>query len=348
MCVSRGSETSVHATPSAQKQRSGRNRTLTLSIPEELALKEKLLSVSAPIDFSLVCNQTIQGDTFEVLPYLPKSSIDLLIVDPPYNLSKEFHGVRFKARSMEEYEHYTRSWMERCIPLLKPNASIYVCCDWSSSLVIGKMLSEFFHIRNRITWQREKGRGAISNWKNSLEDIWYATVNKEDYVFNLENVLMRRKVIAPYKVDGKPKDWEETEAGNFRNTRPSNFWDDITIPFWSMTENTDHPTQKPEKLIAKLILASSVPGAVVLDPFLGSGTTSVVAKKLGRKFVGIEWNPTYCAWAMKRLENAVAEPGIQGYADGVFWERNTFQSQKTEPKKSVIRSELHSTQINLF
>ena len=69
-----------------------------------------------------------------------------------------------------------------------------------------------------------------------------------------------------YKVDGKPKDWEETESGNFRNTYPSNFWDDISIPYWSMPENTAHPTQKPEKLLAKLILASSNPGDIVFDP----------------------------------------------------------------------------------
>jgi site-specific DNA-methyltransferase (adenine-specific) len=94
-----------------------------------------------------------------------------------------------------------------------------------------------------------------------------------------------------------------------------------------MPENTDHPTQKPEKLIAKLVLASSKPGDVILDPFLGSGTTSVVAKKLGRRFVGIEQEEAYCLLAEKRLELADAEPSIQGYAGGYFWERNTLALQ---------------------
>lgn len=94
----------------------------------------------------------------------------------------------------------------------------------------------------------------------------------------------RRRVIAPYRLNGNPKDWHESETGNFRDTAPSNFWDDISVPFWSMPENTDHPTQKPEKLIAKLVLASSEKGDLVFDPFLGSGTTSVVAKKLGRHY----------------------------------------------------------------
>ena len=118
---------------------------------------------------------------------------------------------------------------------------------------------------------------------------------------------------------------EETEAGNFRLTCPSNFWDDITIPFWSMPENTDHPTQKPEKLYAKLILASSNPGDVIFDPFLGSGTASVVAKKLGRQFCGIEMNEEYCLLAQKRLLLAEQDASIQGYSGGAFLMRNAEQ-----------------------
>ncbi len=154
--------------------------------------------------------------------------------------------------------------------------------------------------------------------------------------------MSKRKVIAPYKVDGKPKDWEETEDGNFRMTYPSNFWDDISIPFWSMPENTDHPTQKPEKLYAKLVLASSKEGDMVFDPFLGSGTASVVAKKLNRKFCGIEMNEEYCLWAEKRLAMADKDKTIQGYADGVFWERNSLSDQKQTQKNK------HSTSGSLF
>ena len=135
---------------------------------------------------------------------------------------------------------------------------------------------------------------------------------------------MKRQVIAPYKKDGKPKDWEKTNEGNFRITYPSNFWDDISIPFWSMPENTDHPTQKPEKLIAKLVLASCPEGGIVFDPFLGSGTTSVVAKKLKRSFVGIEMNKEYALWTEKRLQMSEQNPQIQGYYQDVFWERNTL------------------------
>ncbi|MDR0984153.1 MAG: site-specific DNA-methyltransferase [Ruminococcus sp.] len=134
-------------------------------------------------------------------------------------------------------------------------------------------------------------------------------------------------MLAPYKVDGKPRDWNETEEGKFRDTYPSNFWDDISVPYWSMSENTVHPTQKPEKLIAKLILASSDEGDLVFDPFLGSGTTVVTAKKLGRRYLGVEFEPEYLAVTKKRLESAETDKRIQGYVDGVFWERNSSTVQ---------------------
>jgi site-specific DNA-methyltransferase (adenine-specific) len=256
-------------------------------------------------------------------------------VDPPYNLSKDFHGNKFSKRKGDVYRDYTIKWIEKVIPLLKKEASIYVCCDWESSLIIGDVLHNYFNVKNRITWQREKGRGALSNWKNAMEDIWFASVSNK-YTFNVNDVKIRKKVIAPYKVDGKPKDWEETENGNFRNTFPSNFWDDISVPYWSMPENTAHPTQKPEKLVAKLILASSNENDVIFDPFLGSGTTSVVAKKLNRNYVGIEQNPLYCAWTEFRLERAENDKSIQGYFDGVFWERNSLSSQKKGRKNECI------------
>ena len=302
--------------------KAARNKTIDMSIGEGKQYLNRCISISGPAGVDSILNKTIIGDCLEVIPLLPDSFIDLLIVDPPYNLDKDFHGKKFKKTSDDVYEEYTENWVKAIIPHLKKEATIYVCCDWVSSPSIGHVLKKYFHIRNRITWQREKGRGALKNWKNGMEDIWFAT-NSKNYTFNVEDVKIRRKVIAPYKVDGKPKDWEETAEGNFRNTYPSNFWDDISIPYWSMPENTAHPTQKPEKLLAKLILASSNAGDVVFDPFLGSGSTSVTAKKLGRQYVGIEVNPQYCVWAEKRLEMAETDKTIQGYADGVFWERNT-------------------------
>ena len=304
-----------------------RNKTIDISIEEGKQYLERCISVTSQTSIDEILDKTIIGDTFSVMPLLPHNFVDLLIVDPPYNLDKNFDGKKFKKTSDSLYEEYTEKWIQSVLPLLKETASVYVCCDWKSSLIIGSVLKKYFNIQNRITWQREKGRGALSNWKNGMEDIWFATVSK-NYTFNVEAVKLRRKVIATYKADGQPKDWEETKEGNFRNTYPSNFWDDISIPYWSMPENTAHPTQKPEKLLAKLILASSNSGDVVFDPFLGSGSTSVTAKKLGRHYIGIEQNEQYCIWSEKRIDLADTDSSIQGYTDGVFWERNTNALQK--------------------
>lgn len=304
-----------------EKQRAERNRTLTLSEEEKQIFEKQIFHLSQKTSLEQVENQIIQGDLFETIDLLPENSVDLMIIDPPYNLSKNFNGLNFNGRSNQEYIEYLESWFPKVIRLLKKDASLYICGDWKCSAALYEVTSKYLKVRNRITWQREKGRGASSNWKNCTEDIWFATVSDE-YYFDVNAVKQKKRVIAPYKQDGKPKDWQENDDGKYRLTCPSNFWDDISIPFWSMPENTDHPTQKPEKLIAKLILASSAPNAVVFDPFLGSGTTAVTAAKLGRRFFGIELNTEYCMWALKRLERAKDDKSVQGYEDGIFYERN--------------------------
>ncbi|WP_318663619.1 DNA-methyltransferase [Treponema sp.] len=316
----------------SEKVRAGRNRTITLSQEEIPELKKQILtfeqlkrlanSSDSKIEFKSIENKTLNCDLLEVFKFLPDEFADLIIIDPPYNLTKNFNGTKFNARSDERYDEYLATWFPEVCRKLKPSGSLYICGDWKCTSSLQRAVEKELTILNRITWQREKGRGAKSNWKNGMEDIWYAVKNPDDYYFDVEAVKIKRKVIAPYKVDGKPKDWQESEEGNFRLTYPSNFWDDISIPFWSMPENTDHPTQKPEKLYAKLILASSKENDIVFDPFLGSGTASVTAKKLGRRFVGIELNEEYSLLAQKRLNKADEDKTIQGYSDGVFWERN--------------------------
>lgn len=312
-----------------KKERAPRNRTLSLSAGERIALRERLFDASTETDFSAekILGRTILGDALRVLPELPSEMADLIVVDPPYNLDKDFNGNRFRSMSDADYEDYLDSWMGELSRILSKSGTIYVCGDWKSSFAIQRSLLKNFTVLNRITWGREKGRGASANWKNSMEDVWFAVKDPKNYFFDVDAVRLRRRVIAPYKLNGQPKDWSESEEGKFRDTSPSNFWDDISVPFWSMPENTDHPTQKPEKLVAKLVLASSKRGDVVFDPFLGSGTTSVVAKKLGRRYAGIEREPEYACLCEKRLELAESDPSIQGFSDGVFWERNSLKDR---------------------
>ncbi len=293
---------------------------------ERTRYRDGLLRLSSSLSSTDVTDRILCGDALDVFHALPHAFADLVILDPPYNLTKKFGSQDFREMRLDEYEAWFEGWFSRLRPSLKPTASLYVCGDWKSSTALHRVLQRHVIVRNRITWEREKGRGAMSNWKNSSEDIWFCTVSS-DYFFNVEAVKLKRRVIAPYRENGQPKDWEEADDGGFRLTHPSNLWTDITVPFWSMPENTEHPTQKPEKLVAKLLLASSREGDTVFDPFLGSGTTAAVARKLRRHFFGIEVDEEYACLAAKRIELAGGDGTIQGYSDGVFWERNTLAQQ---------------------
>ena len=305
--------------------RAERNRTILLEEGETEIFRRKLVTLSEKIE--QISDVTIFQDAFAALELLPEKRFDLLFADPPYNLNKQFGENKFRQSTLDEYETWLDSWLGKCAKLLKETASIYICGDWRSASAIQRIGMKYFKLRNRITWEREKGRGANANWKNNSEDIWYFTVS-DDFTFNVESVRLKRKVLAPYKENGNPKDWHEESEGNFRLTAPSNIWTDISVPFWSMSENTEHPTQKPEKLLAKIILASTNEDDLILDPFLGSGTTSVAAKKLSRRYVGIESDEKFACLAEKRLSLAEDDRSIQGYSGGVFWERNTLNLQK--------------------
>lgn len=310
-----------------------RNRTLRLTVEETEFYRQNLVHLENIATEKEILNRIIHRNTFEVLPLLPEKIFDLLFADPPYNLTKNFGENSFRQTSVEEYETWLDAWISQIVRLLKPTASIYICGDWRSSSAIQRVGMKYFRLRNRITWEREKGRGALKNWKNASEDIWFFTVSDE-YFFNADAVKMKRKVLAPYRENGAPKDWEKSDEGNFRLTSSSNLWTDLTVPFWSMPENTAHLTQKPEKLLAKIILASSNENDLILDPFAGSGTTAAVARKLNRNFTLIEADENYCLLAEKRLALAENDKKIQGFSDGVFWERNA-RNGKTGRKSTT-------------
>jgi site-specific DNA-methyltransferase (adenine-specific) len=301
---------------------------LTLSREEADRYRKELIRISEPIRTSALGNAILNQDIFDALALLPRGFVDLLILDPPYNLTKTFASTAFRKKSLAQYAEWFENVLVKLLPTLKNTASVYVCSEWHSSTAVHLILEKFLKVRNRITWERDKGRGAKTNWKNASEDIWFATVSN-DYTFNVRDVKLKRRVLAPYTDgDGSPKDWDNGSTGPFRLTHPSNLWNDITVPFWSMPENTDHPTQKPEKLLAKLILASTNQGDFLFDPFMGVGSSVIAAKKLSRKFLGVEIDRQYCLLAAKRLHLAELDPAIQGYADGVFWERNTLSLQR--------------------
>ena len=313
-----------------QQTQAENNRTLTITPGERIKYGKLLSGMKKKVKTGEVLDSLINDDIHNVLPLLPDKFVDLMFIDPPYNLTKKFNSNHFKKRSKDEYRDWMENWLSQTVRLLKPNASIYVCGDWRTSSIIQELCEKYFNVINRITFERDKGRGSLRDWKNSSEDIWFCA-NSRNYYFNSKAVKLKRVVNAPYRKDGQPKDWQMEQAGNFRETMPSNLWTDITIPFWSMPENTPHPTQKPEKLLAKIILASSREGDVVFDPFAGSVTTGVVAKKLNRRYLMVELDKLYSMYGLKRMEAAEQNRNIQGYLNGVFWERNSLKkSRRTE------------------
>ena len=286
--------------------KSSRNKTLELS--EEDRKKYVPQTVAT-------LNSVTQA-SIDYLESLPSSTFDLVIADPPYNLDKLYGESKFKSMDLRLYLEWCENWIIEIKRLLKTTGTFYLCNDWRAS-ALQLLLEKHFKVRNRITWEREKGRGSKDNWKNNSEDIWYCT-KSDIFTFNVDAVKLKRRVLAPYKDEnGDAKDWNEDKT---RLTYPSNLWTDISVPFWSMSENTPHPTQKPEKLIAKLVLASSNKGDLVLDPFGGSGTTAVVCKKLNRNYMILEPELEYCQYALKRLD--LANDRIQGYDGHIFIDRS--------------------------
>ena len=157
------------------KAKAPRNKTLELS-PKEIALyASKAVKLSQKSNLTDVINRVIRQDSFKALDLLPDGCIDLMIVDPPYNLTKNFGKSTFKEMDFDAYKKWLDKWLKKTVRLLKDNASIYICADWKTSICIPEAAGKYFILRNRISWEREKGRGAKDNWKNCLEDIWFFT-----------------------------------------------------------------------------------------------------------------------------------------------------------------------------
>jgi len=259
----------------------------------------------------------IRNESWEkCINYIDDNSVDLFFCDPPYYITNIDWDKQW--RSLDEYLMWTESWLEMAYKKLSSTGSIYVCISWEYSGYIQQLLEKTgFSVKNRITWKRDKGRGSKTNWKNIHEDIWFAVKDKNNYVFNVDDVKIKKEVIAPYKdSDGNPKDWWVTSTGDkVRLTYPGNLWDDLCVPYWSMHEVRSyakskrepqnkfqkHPTQKPKSLVKRCILASSNDGDLVVDFFGGSGTTAVACKELNRNFILYEINSEYVEIAYERL-----------------------------------------------
>lgn len=232
-------------------------------------------------------NGLISGDAVPVMASLPDASVDLVIADPPYNLGKDY-GNNHDHRSRQEYETFTRGWLEQAVRLLKPAGTIYVFMGVRFISRLFLLLEDDFglHFNGWITWHYTQGMGRKIGFSPRHEDILYFT-RSEQFTFNLDAVRVPQKY---YR-----------KRNNMAGANPGDVWQ-FSHVHYSNPEREPHPTQKPEALMARMINASSNPGEVVLDPFVGSGTSCRVAQVLGRRWIGIDINPDYIRMSQRRLD----------------------------------------------
>jgi len=251
------------------------------------------------------------GDALSWLQGLPNSSVELIVADPPYNIKKA-EWDDFK--SMHDYVEWSRQWIAETARILKPNGTLYVC-GFSEILADVKVaVAPLFRGCRWLIWSYKNKANLGKDWGRSHESILHFRKGRK-FTFNVDPVRV------PYgahtlKYPEHPQA-ETSQYGNGRAATARADWtphpagakpkDVIELPTTcnGMEEKTKHPTQKPEELLRKLVLASSNPGDTVLDPFSGSGTTLVVAEQLGRRWLGCDNEPNYNQWAIHRLERVV-------------------------------------------
>lgn len=248
-------------------------------------------------------NQVFCEDALEGLARIPDASIDLILTDPPYNLGKDY-GNDSDQQSVAAYLAWTEQWIGKALPKLKPNGSLYIFLTWRFAPEIFVMLKQRMTMMNEIIWDRRvPSMGGSVRSFTSVHDTIGFFVNRKDYYFDLDAVRI------PYDA--------ETKKARSRSIFVGAKWLEVGYnpkDLWSVSrlhrehpERADHPTQKPLEIIERMVKASCPPGGVVLDPFLGSGTTAVAAKRCARQYVGFELNPTYCEVIEQRLV-AVDDP----------------------------------------
>lgn len=240
------------------------------------------------------------GDCLDVFQKLQKNSIDLIFADAPYNIGKDFGNKSDKWVNSKEYIDWCKKWIDACFEVLKDDGTFYLMTSTQYMPYLDVYVSENYCVINRIVWTYDSsGVQAKKKFGSLYEPILMCTKNsKSCYTFNSEDIL----VDAPTGSKRKLMDYRKNPPQPYNSQKvPGNVWNFNRVRF-RMKEYVNHPTQKPEKLLERIILASSNKGDFVLDPFSGSFTTCKVANDLGRKFIGIELNLGYVEQGVKRIE----------------------------------------------
>lgn len=241
----------------------------------------------------------VHGNTEEVLDsQVADASVDLIFVDPPYNIGKRFAGFHDKWPSDSSYAEWCYQWIDICIKKLKPTGSMYLMASTQAMPYLDLYIREKLTVLSRIVWSYDSSGVQARKYYGSLwEPILFCVKDKNNYIFNTDDILIEAKTGAQRKLidyrGDTPKPYNTEKI-------PGNVWSFPRVRY-RMEEYENHPSQKPEALLERIIKASTNKGDLVFDPFAGTFTTCAVAQRLARRSVGIEFQEDYYKVGLRRL-----------------------------------------------
>lgn len=254
-------------------------------------------------------NQVYTGDSLQLLAEVPKAAIDLVFADPPFNIGYEYDRYD-DSRAKEDYLHWTESWLKQVQRVLKPTGSLFVAIgdEYAAEMKI-RLDALGLTMRNWIIWHYTFGVNCKRKFNRSHAHIFYYVMNPKQFTFNPEGIRVPSARMTTYAdrranpVGKLPDDtWVlRPQETDLHFAPDSDTWS-VSRVCGTFKERTSHPCQMPEALLERIVRVASSPGEIVLDPFAGSGTTLVVAKKLGRKYLGFELSEQYAAGIEDRLD----------------------------------------------
>jgi adenine-specific DNA-methyltransferase len=259
------------------------------------------LTVHSGNKYSNQSTTIYHGECVQILESLPDESIDLIFADPPYNIGKVFIDFKDSWKSDKDYAEWCYSWLDLCIRKLKPTGSIYVMTSTQAMPYLDLWLRDKVSVLSRIIWHYDSSGVQAKKYFGSLyEPIIYGVKDSKNYIFNASDIEVEAKTGSVRKL----MDYRKETPTPYKTTKvPGNAWY-IPRVRYRMSEYEQHPSQKPEALLERIIRASTNAGDVVLDPFSGTFTTCAVAQRLGRKSIGIEMQSEYVKTGLRRLDMA--------------------------------------------
>lgn len=316
---------------------------LTLTFDNDISISESTKKTYPEIvfDFNSLFNtqlteeymnnnnsMAILGDSLSVLKKMKDKSVQLIFADAPYNIGKDFGNNSDKWESVHAYIGWCKIWIDECMRVLSDNGTMYFMTATQHMPYLDVFASEKYNVLCRIIWSYDSSGVQSKKMYGSLYEpiLMISKTSKSSYTFNYDDILVEAKTGAKRKLI----DYRKNPPQPYSSQKvPGNVWDFSRVRF-KMDEYENHPTQKPEALLERIIKASSNPGDVVLDPFSGSFTTSAVAVRLGRVGIGIDMNEEYYEMGLRRT-------GITMTRNGKSLEK--VKTRKTNAKSKYVRGE---------